>query len=390
MAGFGSTLKTHLVVPCKYHGFIHADVEDPSARPGIHDVERAVKMLSKRNIKKTRKLHPLFGRGFDTKLEMRVTNMALRVLLPAGSSKDKKESIVMNTQLHKLAFVAQVDDSIGVIIKRPGLGKFKCHLFVFDNAQLAHDTCVTLQQVTSEAFRLLRKVSKRMRKKEVKDGPPDLPKRKDAVADEEQQWFHGPMSRERAEAILQGFAACDGLFLVRASERTPSDVVISFYIGGHVFHNKLHKVADGYQNSNGNTFPNLRTIVLLYQGKHPDMQTVLTEYVPRERAEQGGVEYANASVMRDNKPSPITTNVRTAMRWNTVDIQAALAEADAADEDEDAGDYDPIYDDVRFGFGNEFVSFVFGAAACEEPTPESSLDNDVFNLAERLDIRDDA
>ena len=240
-----------------------------------------------------------------------------------------------------------------------------------------------------------------MRKKEVKDGPPDLPKRKDAVADEEQQWFHGPMSRERAEAILQGFAACDGLFLVRASERcaccqmswarccapvvrpsstlvqlpvsprpswqrpparcltgllpsprlpnrTPSDVVISFYIGGHVFHNKLHKVADGYQNSNGNTFPNLRcaggareaplqpcgapctvglmdasrlivdashlfpppppprTIVLLYQGKHPDMQTVLTEYVPRERAEQGGVEYANASVMRDNKPSPIT------------------------------------------------------------------------------------
>lgn len=53
--------------------------------------------------------------------------------------------------------MAQVDDSIGVIIKRPGLGKFKCHLFVFDNAQLAHDTCVTLQQVTSEAFRLVRK-----------------------------------------------------------------------------------------------------------------------------------------------------------------------------------------------------------------------------------------
>ena len=51
---------------------------------------------------RTRKLHPLFGRGFDTKLEMRVTNMALRVLLPAGSSKDKKESIVMNTQLHKV------------------------------------------------------------------------------------------------------------------------------------------------------------------------------------------------------------------------------------------------------------------------------------------------
>jgi hypothetical protein len=118
---------------------------------------------------------------------------------------------------------------------------------------------------------------------------------------------------------------------------TPGDVVISFYIGGHVFHNKLTKVAGGYQNSNGNIFANLRcvlamtwvrpssrnrahrlllhsldrTIILLYQGKHPDMQTVLTEYVPRERAEQGGVEYANASVLRDNKPTMIT--VRSAM-----------------------------------------------------------------------------
>lgn len=277
---------------------------------------------------------------------------------------------------------------------------------------------------------------------------------------------------------------------------TPGDVVISFYIGGHVFHNKLTKVAGGYQNSNGNVFPNLRcvleamwlsathvsdpcsphrlllpsldrTIILLYQGKHPDMQTALTEYVPRERAEQGGVEYANASVMRDNKPtmitvrtfdprlfppgqkcvasrlvalpvsrfscstthpsaSPCKANVRSAMRWNTVDIQAALAEVDAAEEDDNAvrdfasqppgfchavrpscqafvlllqcrfkflsttqGDYDPIYDDVRFGFGNEFVSFVFGAEACEEPKIESILDSDVFNLGDRLDASEE-
>lgn len=151
-----------------------------------------------------------------------------------------------------------MDDSIGVIIKRPGAGRFKCHLFVFDNVQAAHDTCATLQKVASEAFRLvgvirelcdahledawsaasrriycsspahasgsrlpqLRKVSKRMRKKEVDEGPPDLPKRAESVADEEQPWFHGPMGRDRAEQILQGFAACDGLFFVRASERS--------------------------------------------------------------------------------------------------------------------------------------------------------------------------
>jgi hypothetical protein len=44
---------------------------------------------------------------------------------------------------------------------------------------------------------------------------------------------------------------------------------------------------------------------------------------------------------------------------------------------------------VRFGFGNEFVSFVFGAEACEEPKIETSLDSDVFDLGDRLDASEE-
>lgn len=54
------------------------------------------------SIQKTRKLHPLFGRGFDTPLSMRVTNQAVRVSLPGSAAKDGKEAIVLNTQLHKV------------------------------------------------------------------------------------------------------------------------------------------------------------------------------------------------------------------------------------------------------------------------------------------------
>lgn len=51
------------------------------------------------------------------------------------------------------------------------------------------------------------------------------------------------------------------------------------------------------------------------------------------------------------------------------------------------GSFDPIYDDVRFGFGNEFVSFVFGTGEVEEVNKDASLDNDFFNL---LDLSEDA
>lgn len=34
-------------------------------------------------------------------------------------------------------------------------------------------------------------------------------------------------------------------------------MVISFYVAGVVFHNKLEKVPEGYKNSKGNVFPNM-------------------------------------------------------------------------------------------------------------------------------------
>ncbi len=53
-------------------GFVHADTNDAKKLPGMTHVKAANEMLAKKNIKKTRNLHPLFGRGFDTALHMTV------------------------------------------------------------------------------------------------------------------------------------------------------------------------------------------------------------------------------------------------------------------------------------------------------------------------------
>ncbi len=47
--------------------------------------------------------------------------------------KDGKVLIVMNQPMHKIAFVGPVSRTVGIIMKRPGLGKFKCHLFLFES-----------------------------------------------------------------------------------------------------------------------------------------------------------------------------------------------------------------------------------------------------------------
>lgn len=133
-------------------------------------------------------------------MHVRVTNQAVRVSLPAMMTEDGKEAIVLNTQLHKacdaqgprvrspnpciflfcpgffspyhvsliltlllpffilgqIALVAVIGDSMGLVIKRPGLGKFKCHLFQLDSPAQAAELCATIQKVTTEAFKMVR------------------------------------------------------------------------------------------------------------------------------------------------------------------------------------------------------------------------------------------
>eukprot|EP00049_Salpingoeca_infusionum_P005374 m.91493 g.91493 ORF g.91493 m.91493 type:complete len:222 (+) comp12948_c0_seq7:184-849(+) len=146
----GHTAKRVATFTCKYQGFVHADTNEAGVVPGTEFVQKAIGMLQKKQLKKTQKIHPLFGRGFDTDLLMSVSSYAVRV--------DTMESAtVMNAQLHKIAFLASIKRAMGIIVKRPGVGKFKCHMFQFANEDEAYTASSTIIRVTNDAFRMVRR-----------------------------------------------------------------------------------------------------------------------------------------------------------------------------------------------------------------------------------------
>ena len=48
------------------------------ARPGMDQCRASHDMMAKKNLKSTRKVHPLFARGFDTQLRMEVQADGMR------------------------------------------------------------------------------------------------------------------------------------------------------------------------------------------------------------------------------------------------------------------------------------------------------------------------
>ena len=153
-------------------------------------VKLAQSMLLKKNLKKTRNEHPLFARGFDSKLRFEISEKGLYVALPAAESKSGSEECLMNQSMNKIAFVSSIGKTLYVMMKRTGApGRFKCH--AFDCASEAEATALTqtLSRVANEVFAKLRHVTRLLEAQAKKAaGPPVVPKRVE-VKDEDQPWY---------------------------------------------------------------------------------------------------------------------------------------------------------------------------------------------------------
>lgn len=103
-------------------GYVHTDIKG-GGRPGMVQVKLAQSMLMKKNLKKTRQEHPLFARGFDSKLRMEISEKGLFVALPAGESKSSKEECLMNQSMNKIAFVSSIGKTLYVMMKSTSSGR---------------------------------------------------------------------------------------------------------------------------------------------------------------------------------------------------------------------------------------------------------------------------
>ena len=60
-----------------------------------------------------------------------------------------------------------------------------------------------------------------------------------------EQWFHGRILREEAEALLQRNGCGDGLFLVREMTNLAGDYALSLAFGGIKYHYQITRHSDG-------------------------------------------------------------------------------------------------------------------------------------------------
>eukprot|EP00039_Didymoeca_costata_P019414 m.337450 g.337450 ORF g.337450 m.337450 type:complete len:390 (-) comp18136_c0_seq1:104-1273(-) len=379
-------------VDVKYLGFVHTDIKS-GGRPGMEQVKLAYTMMQKKNLKKTRSVHPLFARGFDTTLRMEVSEKGLFVALPANeNNKSDEEACLMNQAMHKIAFVASIGKTVFIMIKRSGKkGLFKCHAFVTDGEATAIELTKTLSRITNEVFAKLRHVTRILEAQRKKKGPPKVERRSE-VADDQQPWYHGKMNRKVAEQLLLDQNMTNGLFLVRQSDRSETDFALSFSFNRRAYHNRIMKLPDGkgFQNTKGTVWPSLSRMVAAYQSPHEDMQTIITEYVARDTQGPGGA-YMNVALVQEAARAK-TAQKAAGTVWDNSEIQSALGEINdmgepvaavaQTDGDEEIA-FDPVYDEVQFGFGQDFIKATLGQLnGGVQPKAEHDLDNDIFSLGD--------
>jgi len=378
-------------VKVKYLGFVHSDMKG-EGRPGMAQCRLAHDMMVKKNLKKTRKIHPLFARGFDTQLRMEISNKGLYVALPESESQDGQEACLMNQQMHKIAFVASITKNLYILMKRVGSkkpGQFKCHCFVADSEATAVELTKTISRVTNEVFAKLRHVTRLLEaKKKAAAAPPKLAARK-VTPDEEQPWYHGPIERKLAESLLAG--KNNGLFLVRQSKSNSQQYALSFCYNQRVYHNKITKEgAEKYSNTKGSSFKSLSLMVSAYETRHEDMQTIITEYVAKDTS-GGDSAYMNVSMVQEAAKLKMAATKRKG--FDTTDIRSALSEigdvgalgsiveSEAAGLDEIA--YDSVYDEIQFGFGDKFIKQVLGELGGGlQPKADLDLNGTNFHLGD--------
>eukprot|EP00038_Savillea_parva_P026538 m.54951 g.54951 ORF g.54951 m.54951 type:complete len:313 (+) comp7569_c0_seq2:115-1053(+) len=152
----------------KYHGFVYVN-GGAGIIPGLDKVQEAVSLLKKP--KKARKAHPLFARGFDQMLTMRVSEQGLKVLVNNEDAGTKM--VVMDHAIHKIAFVCNQGKSVLFIAKRridSSVDQFKCHGFETTSIKTAKQLASHLVSTCNSVFRKLRRTRKQIRKKTEKDG----------------------------------------------------------------------------------------------------------------------------------------------------------------------------------------------------------------------------
>ena len=293
-----------------YGGYVTLQTKEQ--RPSSAHVNAAHRLLTAATLVRPSKLPAEFLDGFGTSMILIISHDTLTVELLEGVG----NLLVFGRLLHQIAFVAQVESDLVVIVKESKEAwAFKCMLFAVGSPEKASRLAGIISEYAHAVAMKLHEARTDQPKQQLSEKPSLPPRTINHVADEDQPWYHGAISRDRTEKLLSR-NLIGGLYLVRQRESSKSDYVLSFTWKGKVYHNLITRRRDGrLVNINQTVFDSLTQMVTMYQSPHPDLQCVLTEYVQRadddeeEEYEPEPPEYMNLSSLARARLSIATNEV---------------------------------------------------------------------------------
>jgi len=128
----------------------------PRRLPTFADVEKVDSLLKKKNISRARLLHPLFGRGFEKRLQIEVSSQGLVLTDPSQNNE-----MVMDQPLFKVAYITTIEKKIYIVTRRTGKpNRYRCHGFALNNKATAREGTRGISQLANDAYIQHRKQNK--------------------------------------------------------------------------------------------------------------------------------------------------------------------------------------------------------------------------------------
>eukprot|EP01147_Barroeca_monosierra_P008722 gene8721-1107_t len=147
------SIDTHFILIQIAAGFVYIKSDsDKQKAPGLSEVRKAAQLLEKP--KKAQDVHPLFCRGFDTTLNMNVSEEGIVVTVKTNND----QLVVMDHPMHKVVFVVAVKRTVFVVAKHNLRGKgimFKCHGFRVKASEVAKSLSQDIALTCNYVFRKL-------------------------------------------------------------------------------------------------------------------------------------------------------------------------------------------------------------------------------------------
>ncbi|XP_055373140.1 tyrosine-protein kinase Shark [Condylostylus longicornis] len=130
--------------------------------------------------------------------------------------------------------------------------------------------------------------------------------RSDKSADENLLWFHGKISREKAEEILRSENR-NGIFLVRESNTSSGDYVLSVFFQEKICHYQIRRHGeDAFFSIKDVKFHGLETLIEFYRKSADELETQLNEFVkgqppPNDSRSHGRTNLLHRATKENNK-----------------------------------------------------------------------------------------